>query len=102
MHEVKGPYLAIWARGWELEGVVSDTALAAYLALPGQRSFDLGDLAVRYLKRELKDAAEPEGAADPRRARPVEDDVAAEAAHADVLKAVAVNDLSDALETVLG
>ena len=61
VHEVKGPYLAIWARGWELEGVVSDTALAAYLALPGQRSFDLGDLAVRYLKRELKDAAEPEG-----------------------------------------
>ena len=24
VHEVKGPYLAIWARGWELEGVVSD------------------------------------------------------------------------------
>ena len=61
VHEGKGPYLAIWARGWELEGVVSDTALAAYLANPGQRSFDLGDLAVRYLKRELKDAAEPEG-----------------------------------------
>jgi DNA polymerase-1 len=102
VHEVKGPYLAIWARGWELNGVVSDTALAAYLALPGQRSFDLGDLAVRYLKRELKDAAEPEGQLTLDGLGPSEADVAAEAAHADVLKAVAVNDLSDALETVLG
>ena len=102
MHEVKGPLLAIWARGWELAGVVSDTALAAYLALPGQRSFDLGDLAVRYLRRELKDAAEPEGQLTLDGLGPSEDDVAAEAAHADVLKAVAVNDLSDALEPVLG
>src|SRR4051794_26444070 len=102
VHEVKGPYLAIWARGWELNGVVSDTALAAYLALPGQRSFDLGDLAVRYLKRELKDTAEPEGQLTLDGMGPSEADVAAEAAHADVLKAVAVNDLSDALETVLG
>jgi DNA polymerase I len=35
VHEVKGPLLAVWARGWDLTGVVSDTALAAYLALPG-------------------------------------------------------------------
>ena len=69
VHEVKGPLLAIWARGWELEGVVSDTALAAYLALPGQRSFDLGDLAVRYLKRELQGRRRARGAADARRAR---------------------------------
>src|SRR3712207_2880968 len=102
VHEVKGPYLAIWARGWQLDGVVSDTALAAYLALPGQRSFDLGDLAVRYLRRELKDAAEPEGQLTFDGLGPTEDDVAAEAAKADVLKAVAVNDLSDALEQVLG
>src|SRR5215212_10240158 len=102
VHEVKGPLLAIWARGWELDGVISDTALAAYLALPGQRSFDLGDLAVRYLRRELKDAAEPEGQLTLDGLGPSEADVAAEAAHADVLKAVAVNDLSDALESVLG
>ncbi|MGY1723787.1 DNA polymerase I [Blastococcus sp. SYSU DS0533] len=102
VHEVKGPLLAIWARGWELAGVVSDTALAAYLALPGQRSFDLGDLAVRYLRRELKDAAEPEEQLTLDGLGPSEDDVAAEAARADVLKAVAVNDLSDALEQVLG
>ncbi|RZU31430.1 DNA polymerase I [Blastococcus saxobsidens] len=102
VHEVKGPLLAIWARGWQLEGVVSDTALAAYLALPGQRSFDLADLAVRYLRRELKDAAEPEGQLTLDGLGPSEADVAAEAAKADVLKAVAVNDLSDALEQVLG
>ncbi|WP_456599332.1 DNA polymerase I [Blastococcus sp. SYSU DS0616] len=102
VHEVKGPLLAIWARGWELAGVVSDTALAAYLALPGQRSFDLGDLAVRYLRRELKDAAEADGQLTLDGLGPSEDDRAAEAAKADVLKAVAVNDLSDALEQVLG
>ncbi|MCZ2807292.1 DNA polymerase I [Modestobacter sp. VKM Ac-2983] len=102
VHEVKGPLLAIWSRGWDLQGMVSDTALAAYLVNPGQRSFDLGDLAVRYLRRELKDAAEPEGQLTLDGLGPSEEDVAAAAAHADVLKAVAVNDLSDALEQVLG
>ena len=102
VHEVKGPLLAIWARGWEVAGITSDTALAAYLAMPGQRSFDLGDLAVRYLRRELKDTTEPEGQLTLDGLGPSEDDVAREAAHADALKAVAVNDLSEALETVLG
>jgi DNA polymerase I len=102
VHEVKGPLLAIWARGWDLAGVVSDTALAAYLAQPGQRSFDLADLAVRYLRRELKDAAAEEAQLTLDGLGPSEEDVAREAAHVDVLKAVAVNDLSDALETVLG
>jgi len=54
VHDVKGPLLAAHARGWQLEGVTSDTALAAYLALPGQRSFDLADLTLRYLRRELR------------------------------------------------
>jgi DNA polymerase-1 len=102
VHDVKGPLLAVWARGWELNGMVSDTALAAYLATPGQRSFDLADLAVRYLRRELADAAAPEGQLTLDGLGPSEADLAAEADHADVLKAVAVNDLSDALESVLG
>ena len=46
--------LALSAHGWRVNGLSSDTALAAYLALPGQRSFDLGDLALRYLHRELR------------------------------------------------
>jgi DNA polymerase-1 len=102
VHEVKGPLLAVAARGWELAGVVSDTALAAYLAMPGQRSFGLADLAVRYLKRELVDDAAPEAQLTLDGLGPTEEDLAAEARHADVLKAVAVNDLSDALEQVLG
>jgi DNA polymerase-1 len=58
-HDLKGPLLAVHARGWTLAGITSDTALAAYLALPGQRSFDLADLALRYLHRELR-SGEPE------------------------------------------
>jgi len=58
-HDLKGPLLAVHARGWQLAGITSDTALAAYLALPGQRSFDLADLALRYLHRELR-SGEPE------------------------------------------
>ena len=54
LHDAKGPLLALGAHGWPLNGLSSDTALAAYLALPGQRSFDLGDLALRYLHRELR------------------------------------------------
>ena len=102
VHEVKGPLLAVWARGWELAGMVSDTALAAYLAMPGQRSFDLNDLAVRYLRRELKDETPPQAQLTLDGLGPTDADVAAEAAHADVLKAVAVNDLSDAFEQLLG
>ena len=101
VHEVKGPLLAIWARGWELAGETSDTALAAYLAMPGQRSFDLGDLAVRYLRRELKDAAAEEAQLTLDGLGPSEDDVAAEAAQVDLLKSTAVKDLADALEPTL-
>ena len=102
VHEEKGPLLAVWARGWELEGEVSDTALAAYLALPGQRSFDLADLAVRYLRRELAEAAPTEQQLTLDGMGPTEADLAREAAVADARKAVAVNDLSDALEQLLG
>jgi DNA polymerase-1 len=58
MHDAKGPIHALAARGWPLRGLTSDTALAAYLALPGQRSFDLADLALRYTGHELRDGGE--------------------------------------------
>ena len=61
LHDMKGPLLALRDRGWELAGVTSDTALAAYLALPGQRSFDLADLVLRYLRRELRADADGSG-----------------------------------------
>ncbi|WP_432975801.1 DNA polymerase I [Dactylosporangium sp. CA-233914] len=54
LHDVKPARLAFLARGWDLGGVASDTALEAYLARPDQRSYDLNDLALRYLKRELR------------------------------------------------
>ncbi|WTW94357.1 DNA polymerase I [Streptomycetaceae bacterium NBC_01309] len=54
VHDAKGPMLALRAQGWELAGVTSDTALGAYLVLPGQRSFALETLTHRFLGRELK------------------------------------------------
>ncbi len=54
LHEAKGPMLALAARGWTLEGVAIDTALAAYLVRPDQRSYDLADLVLRHLGRELR------------------------------------------------
>jgi DNA polymerase-1 len=61
LHDAKGPIHALAARGLTLAGLTSDTALAAYLALPGQRSFDLADLSLRYLNRELRDAEATSG-----------------------------------------
>jgi DNA polymerase I len=58
LHDSKGPMHALAARGLELAGVTSDTALAAYLALPGQRSFDLADLTLRYLGKDLAGGGE--------------------------------------------
>ncbi|GAB3984060.1 DNA polymerase I [Plantactinospora veratri] len=54
LHDSKPARLAFAAHGWTLRGVARDTALAAYLARPDQRSYDLTDLALRYLHRELK------------------------------------------------
>ena len=69
LHDAKGPMLALAARGWPLHGLVSDTALAAYLVRPDQRSYDLADLTLRYLKRELKQGVDRRRPAQPRRAR---------------------------------
>ncbi|MBK8469149.1 MAG: DNA polymerase I [Candidatus Phosphoribacter sp.] len=54
IHDGKGPLQALSARGWTLAGVSSDTALAAYLVKPDQRDYDLADLALRLLRRELR------------------------------------------------
>jgi len=61
LHDAKGPMLAMAARGWDLQGLDRDTALSAYLARPDQRSYDLADLTVRYLKRELKIGSADDG-----------------------------------------
>ncbi|WP_250323947.1 DNA polymerase I [Williamsia sp. CHRR-6] len=53
VHEAKWAIHALRGRGWRIDGITSDTSLAAYLVRPGQRSFKLDDLALRYLRREL-------------------------------------------------
>ncbi|MGI8695496.1 MAG: DNA polymerase I [Mycobacteriales bacterium] len=97
MHDAKGPLLAAHARGWRPAGIGSDTALAAYLALPGQRSFDLADLSLRYLHRELR-ADEPPA----QLALDLDADAADAAdAQAEVVRARAVADLAEALDADL-
>jgi DNA polymerase-1 len=95
LHDSKGPLLALTARGWAVQGITSDTALAAYLALPGQGVFDLADLSLRYLRTELRAESAGDGQlsfdAD-------EDDTAAEDA---ALRARAVADLAVALDADL-
>ncbi|MGQ2911888.1 DNA polymerase I [Aeromicrobium sp.] len=53
MHDAKGQLHALAAQGWTMQGLVADTALAAYLVRPDQRSYDLADLALRSLKRDI-------------------------------------------------
>ncbi|CAA9276094.1 MAG: DNA polymerase I [uncultured Actinomycetospora sp.] len=99
-HEIKGPSHAVRARGWRLEGVTSDTALAAYLARPGERSFDLADLALRYLRRELR-VEETGDAGDQLTLDGGEEEADAALAQAEMLRARAVYDLADKLDTDL-
>jgi DNA polymerase-1 len=59
LHDAKGPSNALAARGWPLRGVALDTALAAYLVKPDQRQYDLSDLVVRILGRDLRAEGSP-------------------------------------------
>ncbi|BDX32466.1 DNA polymerase I [Mycobacterium antarcticum] len=98
LHEAKLAMHDLAGRGWETKGVTSDTALAAYLVRPGQRSFALDDLAVRYLKRELR-AENPEQ----QQLSLLDDDegVDDQAVQTLLLRASAVADLADALDEEL-
>ncbi|MBB4681244.1 DNA polymerase-1 [Crossiella cryophila] len=98
-HDVKGPLYALRARGWTLAGLTSDTALAAYLVRPGQRSFDLGDLVLRYLQRELR--AEDTGGDGQLSLLEDETETVAKAATRELLRARAVAELAGALDEEL-
>ena len=96
LHDAKGPLLAIWARGWELRGVTCDTLLAAYLLRPDQRTYDLADLALRHLKRELRvETDEPDDQPQDALFAPEQDDTAL--AQTAMIRARAVIDLAEAL-----
>ena len=98
LHEAKLAMHDLEGRGWPVAGVTSDTALAAYLVRPGQRSFALDDLSLRYLKRELR-ADNPE-----QQQLSLLDDsegVDDQAVQTVILRASAVMDLADALDEEL-
>jgi DNA polymerase-1 len=100
LHDSKGPMHALAARGLQLRGLTSDTALAAYLALPGQRSFDLADLALRYTRRELRGHAAATGQLTlDMDVQP--EDGATQAAEALAQRALATAELADALDADL-
>lgn len=98
LHEAKLAIHDLAGRGWALDGVTSDTALAAYLVRPGQRSFSLDDLSVRYLRRELRaESAEKQQLSLLDDTEGVDD----QAVQTAILRARAVNDLADALDLEL-
>ncbi|MGH3907427.1 MAG: DNA polymerase I [Pseudonocardiaceae bacterium] len=96
VHDAKPLLHALRGRGVVLAGLTSDTALAAYLVRPGQRSFDLADLVLRYLRRELR--AESGDGDQPSL---FEGEDAAARATDEILRARAVAELADALDTEL-
>ena len=97
MHDAKGPMHALAARGWPVEGLASDTALSAFLALPGQRSYDLADLVLRFLNRELR--AEGSEAGELQLSLDGGDET--QLGEAEAVRARAVLDLAEALDAEL-
>jgi DNA polymerase-1 len=53
VHAAKEAWHALAGRGLALDGVVFDTELGAYLCQPDRRGYDLADLAIGYLRREI-------------------------------------------------
>ena len=92
VHAAKEAWHALDGRGLPLRGVVYDTELAAYLCQPDRRAYDLPDLAIGYLHRELgdDDSSAGQGALD------LEVDGADEGRRAAV-RAAAVRDLVEVL-----
>ena len=98
LHEAKAAMHDLAGRSWTLAGVTSDTALAAYLVRPGQRSFTLDDLSLRYLRRELRaETVEQQQLSLLDDTEGVDD----QAVQTLILRARAVTDLADALDEEL-
>ncbi|WP_208297911.1 DNA polymerase I [Actinophytocola oryzae] len=98
-YDVKPSLHALRHRGWTLDGLATDTQLTAYLVRPGQRSFALDDLVLRYLKRELRVEQQPE-----ERQLSLLDGVEgddAKIAEGEIVRARAIAELADALATAL-
>ncbi len=95
LHDAKGQLHALASVGLPLSGMSCDTALAAYLVRPDQRSYDLADLVLRHLQREL-------GSGPDNPAQGVLDlDDGAHRGDETMQQAAAVVDLAQALQTQL-
>lgn len=98
VHGGKAAWHMLAARGLTLDGVVFDTELAAYLCYPDQRGYDLGDLVVRHLGRELRlhDAATEggQGALD----LSLDGEGGSARGRSEAARAAAVVDLAESLE----
>jgi DNA polymerase-1 len=99
VHDIKGPLLALRQHGWTLAGVTSDTQLSAYLLRPDTRAFDLADLALRYLHRELRSNVEESGQLTLDGGEEESDDALADV---ETVRASAVKDLADTFDAELG
>lgn len=53
LHEAKAVFHMLAGRGYTLNGIENDTAIAGYLLRPGQRTYDLKDVYQRHLQRQL-------------------------------------------------
>ncbi|MGL5858458.1 MAG: DNA polymerase I [Angustibacter sp.] len=96
LHDAKGPGQALQARGTPLRGVAIDTALAAYLVRPDQRSYDLADLVLRHLGRDLRlDSADQGGQLA------FDTEGVGDGPEVAMVRAQAVLDLADALDAEL-
>jgi len=97
LHAAKEAWHALAGRGLPLAGVAFDTELAAYLCQPDRRVYDLADLALTYLQREL---AAVQGSSAGQGAFDLELDGVDEGRRAGV-RAATVRDLADVLAGAL-
>ncbi len=113
LHDAKPTQHALFGAGLPLAGLVGDTALAAYLSRPDQRTYDLADLTVRHLHRELRLDAVATASAPPADTGTATDQLSLDAelasgddatpddSDASVVRAAAVMELSEVLQSEL-
>jgi DNA polymerase-1 len=110
LHDAKPTLHALIGAGLPLDGLAGDTALAAYLSRPDQRTYDLADLAVRHLHRELRLDVAVDAAAVPAddsdqltldAELATGDDATPDDSEPSVVRAAAVMELSEVLHTEL-
>ncbi|WP_462417649.1 DNA polymerase I [Kytococcus sp. Marseille-QA3725] len=100
VHDVKRIMHGAREIGLQLDGVATDTALDAYLVRPDQRSYDLADLCLRHLHRELPPVEEDDAGEALFHASEIDEpgDGITTAARSAAVRATAVRELAPVLE----